>query len=216
MILGVLKNFYPLEFDMLKYIALDDMKTFNELALVSPEFTNHLLGYKIIDKNNDHYSFRIDAIKDYLLTKHKYEKALDSPKERFKEISERRNSIEPKLRKIVRNQLLAHFGKADASNTYLAILGEPRKSKYSGLSYNQLFDARDCEIYFEDIRKTIIKHYEIFKNIFGSNKDDFDQKMQVVNKFRSDAHAKDVTKEEMDVFRHCITYIETKIEEFIE
>ncbi|WP_202701932.1 AAA family ATPase [Flavobacterium sp. UGB4466] len=216
MILGVLKNFYPSEFDMLKYIALDDMKTFNELAIVSPEFTNHLLGYKIIDKNNDHYSFKIDAIKDYLLTKHKYEKALDSPKERYKEISERRNSIEPKLRKIARNQLLAHLGKADATVKYLAVLGDPRKTKYSGLSYSQLFNARDCEIYFEDIRKTIIKHYDIFKNIFGSNKDDFDHKMQVVNKFRSDAHAKDVTKEEMDVFRLCISYIETKIEEFID
>ncbi len=216
MILGVLKSFYPSEFDMLKYIALDDMKTFNELAELSPEFTNHLLGYKIIDKNNSHYSFKIDAIKDYLLTKHKYQKALDTPQERFREISERRNSLEPKLRKIVRNQLQASFGKAEATNHYLAILGEPRKSQYSCNSYNELFDAKICQIYFDDIRKTIIKHYEIFKNIFGSNKDDFDHKMQSINKYRSDAHAKDITKEEMDVFRLCMSYVECKIEEFNE
>ncbi|WP_428658160.1 hypothetical protein [Runella sp.] len=216
MILGVLKHFYPSEFDMLKYIALDDMKTFRELASMSPEFTNHLLGYRIIDKNNNHYSFKIDAIKDYLLTKHQYEKSLETPKERYREISERRNTIEPKLRKIVRNQLLGQYGKADATSKYLGILGEPRKSKYSGLSYSQLFDAKESEIYFEDIRKTIIKYYEVFKYIFGSNKDDFDYKMQIINKYRSDAHAKDVTKEEMDVFRLSISYIESKIEEFNE
>jgi hypothetical protein len=214
MILGVLKNFYPLEFDMLKYIALDDVKTFNELAESSPEFTNHLLGYKIIDKNNDHYSFKIDAIKDYLLAKHKYEKALETSQDRLREISERRNSLEPKLRKIVRNQLQASFGKSEATNKYLDILGEPRKTKNASLSYNQLFDAKECEIYFEDIRKTIIKYYDIFKHIFGNNKDDFDHKMQIVNKYRADAHAKEITKEEMDVFRLSISYIETKVDEF--
>lgn len=214
MILGVLKSFYPSEFDMLKYIALDDMKTFNELAELSPEFTNHLRGYKIIDKNNCHYSFKIDAIKDYLLTKHRYEKALDTPQERFKEISERRNTLEPKLRKIVKNQLQVQFGKSEATNKYLSILGEPRKSQYLSNSYNELFDAKTCQIYFEDIRKTIIKYYDHFKNIFGSNKEEFDHKMQSINKYRSDAHAKDITKEEMDVFRLCMAYIENKIEEF--
>ncbi len=214
MILGVLKNFYPLEFDMLKYIALDDLKTFDEFAAAFPEFTNHLIGYKIIDKNNAHYSFKIDAIKDYLLTKHKYEKVLESPQDRLREISERRNSIEHKLRKIARNQLLASFGKSDATIKYLDILGDPRKTKYKGIAYNQLFDTKECDVYFEDIRKIIIKNYDIFKHIFGSNRDDFDHKMQTVNKYRVDAHAKDITKEEMDVFRLCISFIEMKIEEF--
>lgn len=215
MILGVLKGFYPSEFDMLKYIALDNMKTFNELALLSPEFTNHLLGYKIIDKNNSTYSFKIEAIKEYLLVKHQYEKALDTPSERLKEISERRNYIEPKLRKIIRNQLLAQFGRSEATNKYLSILGDPRKSKYISYSYNDLFDTSLCEIYFEDIRKTLIKFYEIFKNIFGTNKDDVDYKLSMINKYRSDAHAKDITKDEMEVFRLSISYIESKINDFM-
>lgn len=216
MILGVLKGFYPSEFDMLKYIALDDMKTFDELAALSPEFTNHLLGYKVIDKNNSAYSFKIEAIKEYLLVKHKYEKALDTPTERIKEISERRNYIEPKLRKILRNQLLVAFGKQEATNKYLSILGDPRKSKYIGYSYNDLFDASLCEIYLEDIRKTIYKHYDFFKHILGTNKDDVDHKLTIINKYRSDAHAKSISKDEMDVFRLSISYIETKINEFLE
>ncbi len=214
MILGVLKDFYPYEFDMLKYIAIEDMTTFRQLAELSSEFTNHLIGYKIIDKSNNNYYFKIDAIKDYLLAKHKYEKALESPQERFIEISERRNDIEIKLRKIVRTILQANFGKSDATINYLNILGEPRKSKYYGISFNELFDPNICEVYFEDIRKSIIKYYELFKNIFGSNKEDFDFKMKQINKYRSDAHAKEISKEEMDMFRHSATFIQNKIKEF--
>lgn len=214
MIVGVLRDFYPHEFDMLKYIALDDLTTFNDLASFSPEFTNHLLGYKIIDRNNDFYSFKIEAIKEFLLTKHKYERALNTVGERFKEISERRNLLEPKLRKLVRNQLLSVQGKAVATQNYLNILGDPRKAKYSGLDYNELFDGRVAEIYLEDIRKTIYKYYDIFKHILGPNKDDINNKLGFINKYRSDAHAKDITKSEMDIFRVSITYLEEKIDDF--
>lgn len=216
MILNVLREYYKNEFDMLKYIALDDLDTFNELADMSPEFTNHLIGYKIIDKNDGHFSFKIEAVKEYLLAKHKYEKALDNSEERWKEISERRNRLEAKLRKIVKSQLLAVKGKATATSIYLNILGDPRKSKYVGYPFPNLFDASVCEVYFEDLRKTIIKYYDLFKYIFGSNKDDFDNKMKVINKYRSDAHAKDVTKEEMDVFRLSISFVEDKIAEFLD
>ncbi|GAA5032847.1 hypothetical protein GCM10011506_23010 [Marivirga lumbricoides] len=216
MILNVLKEYYQSEFDMLKYIALDDLDTFNELAELSPEFTNHLIGYKILDKINGSYSFRIEAVKDYLLNRHKYEKALDSSEDRRKEISERRNRIELKLRKIVRTQLLAVKGKSEATQIFLSVLGDPRKTSYQGLKYADLFDSNKSEIYFEDIRKIIIKYYEIFKNIFGSDKDDFNNKMTIINKYRSDAHAKKVTREEMEVFRISISYIEDKISDFLE
>jgi len=216
MILGVLKGFYPNEFDMLKYIALDDMVTFNELAELSPEFTNHLLGYKIIDRNGSAYSFKIDAIKDYLLTKHRYEKVLDTTGDRIKEISERRNLLEPKLRKLVRNQLMGHYGKAVATAHYLAILGDPRKSNYVGTNYNDLFDARVSDIYLEDVRKVIYKHYDLFKHILGGNKEDVNIKMQFINKYRSDAHAKEITKTEMEVFRNSIIYLESKLEDFLD
>ncbi len=216
MILNVLKQFYPDEFDMLKFIALDDHETFSQLAKISPEFTNHLLGYKIIDKNENNYSFKIEAVKDYLLTKHKYERALNNSAEMLSEISERRNVIEPKLRKIVRNTLLINLGKGTATTEFLAVLGEPRKSEHAGLAYSELFNGTSCNLYLEDLRKVIIKHYEYFKNIFGSNKDDVDSKLQVINKYRNDAHAKDLTKSEMEYFRVCITYIEKKIDDFVD
>lgn len=216
MIVGVLRDFYPSEFDMLKYIALDDMATFNEFAGMSHEFTNHLLGYKIIDKNNSNYSFKIDAIREFLLSKHRYERVLDNVPERLKEISERRNNFELKLRKLVRIQMQGQLGKAEATKKYLEILGEPRKSNYAGRDFGDLFDANKAEIYFEDLRKAIVKNYDQFKHILGRNKDDVNSKLEMVNKYRADAHAKAVSKEEMDVFRVSITYLEDKIAEVFE
>lgn len=216
MILSVLKQFYPYEFDMLKYIALDEIETFNKLADMSSEFTNHLLGYNIVDYCNNKYSFNIEAIKEYLTSAHKYEKSLATVEDRLKEISERRNYLETKLRKIVKIQLQSNFGKGDATFKFLDVLGEPRKTKYMGLGYNEMFSSNECELYFEDLRKVIIKYYDCFRNIFGTNKDDIDDKLKIINKYRADAHAKDVTKEQMDYFRVCITHIETKAFEFIE
>lgn len=216
MILSVLKQFYPNEFDMLKYIALDDITTFDGLAELSSEFTNHLIGYNIIDHCNDKYSFNIEAIKDYLTSQHKYEKALNNVEDRLKEISERRNYLELKLRKIVKIQLQSSYGKGEATNKFLDILGEPRKTKYRGISYNDIFIIPECELYFEDIRKTVIKNYDAFKNIFGPNKDDIDEKLKIINKYRADAHAKEITKDQMDYFRLCITTIEEKAFDFLE
>jgi len=51
MILSVLKEYYNDEFEMLKYLALGDIKTFDDLANLSKDYTNHLLGYGILDKN---------------------------------------------------------------------------------------------------------------------------------------------------------------------
>ncbi len=216
MILSVLKQYYPNEFDMLKYIALDDIETFNGLAELSNEFTSHLIGYNIVDYCNSKYSFNIEAIKDYLLSQHKYEKALNNVEDRIKEISERRNYLEPKLRKVVKTQLVSSFGKGEATKKFLDVLGEPRKTKYAGAGYNDLFNSSACELYFEDLRKIIVKHYDIFKNIFGANKDDIDEKLKIINKYRADAHAKTITKEEMDYFRVSITTIEEKTFDFIE
>ena len=36
---------------MLKYLARGDIDTFNELAEMSPLYTNHLIGYGIIEGN---------------------------------------------------------------------------------------------------------------------------------------------------------------------
>lgn len=214
MILNVLSEFYQDEYSMIEYLATGDLETFQDFANISNYYTNHLLGYGIIEKPGDTYNFKIEIVKEYLLSKNKHRKIHTTLGEMIKEISERRNVIEPKLRLIVRNQLRAVQGKAQAKESVLNIFGGNRKLELNKLSYEDLFNPNKSEIYFDDLRKIIVKHWDHFKNIFAKDKDDFDVKMQFINKYRADAHAKNVTKEEMAYFRLCMSELEKQIEDF--
>jgi hypothetical protein len=70
MILEILDKFYPDESTMLTSLAVGDLDFFYEFANESPEYTAHLLGYGIVEKNdNGEYDFKIDIIKRYLIEK---------------------------------------------------------------------------------------------------------------------------------------------------
>jgi hypothetical protein len=213
MILSVLKEYYNDEYEMLKFLALGDIDTFTDLAKCSKEYTNHLLGYGILDRNMNNFTFKIESVKLFLAEANKYKKLNLSQQEMLAEISERRNSIEPKLRDIVRKGLRQHYGEGEAKKKVLDIFGEPRKSKYSAYSYKDIFDSRKSDIYFEDVRKIIEKEWSVFENLFGRDKESFSAAMKAVNKSRADAHAKSITKEEMYYSRVCMTRLENYISE---
>ncbi len=175
MVLDVLERNYPDEYEMLKQLALGDIDFFHTLAENSPEYTNHLIGYGIIEKNQrGQYDFRIDAINKYLLKKNKFKKMKLTKEEKISEISERRNLIEPKIRKIIKSQLLAQLGQNKAKANVLKIYAEPRSKKYQAISYKDLFDPNICEIYFRDLTNIISKEWPTFKNIFGKDLSDFE------------------------------------------
>jgi len=215
MILDVLKKFYSDEYKMLKFLALDDYDNFAKYEKISPTYTNHLLGYGIIDKWDEGYSFKIESVKDYLSEKHWYEKLELSQEEMLAEISKRRNDLEPKLRLIVRNQLLSNLGKEQASQIVLGIMGGWRKIRYNDISYNDLFNSSLSDIYFDDLRKIIIKKWDIFKNIFEIDKTELDSKLTAINKYRYDAHAKPITRNQMAYFRASISSIEEITDNFL-
>ena len=77
-----------------------------------------------------------------------------------------------------------------------------------------MFDGGKTELYLDDIRKIIIKHWGCFENIFAT-KQDFDAKMQAINKLRADAHAKEISPNDMDYFRASITSIENQVADFL-
>lgn len=101
MVINVLHEYYPDEYEMLTMLAIGNKQQFQEFATI-PEYTSHLLGYNILDKNNNVYTFKIETLKNYLENKNRYSKIHLTKQEKLKEISERRNTIEPKLRKILR------------------------------------------------------------------------------------------------------------------
>lgn len=216
MVINVLKEYYDVEYEMLSLLSAGDEKQFKEFAAASKEFTSHLIGYNILDHNNDDFTFKIEAIKNYLRDKNKYRKIGQTQQEKRKEISERRNVIEPKLRTIIRTVLLAKLGENDAKKAVLEIMGGERERKYYSFSLKDVLNPNKSEIYFEDLRKVIHKHWQDFQNIFGKDLASFDTYMNNINKYRADAHAKDISDEEMSEFRVSATKIEKYLADYLD
>lgn len=215
MILEVLVKFYGDEYEMLKYLARGDFRTFEELSQMSPLYTNHLLGYGIVRKHDSTYSFGIEAVHDYLAEQQKYKKLDQKPNEMLEEISERRNFVEPRIRHIVRLQMLAIHGRVTAGERILKVLGSRRSALCTSFSYDELFDPDKSKLLFDDLRKIIRRNWDCFKNIFGDDIDEFDTHMKAINKYRADAHAKQLNSSEMAYFRVCISAIEKQVEDFL-
>lgn len=214
MILDVLSSHYPEEYDMLNYLANEDYTAFQEFAEMHPAFTAHLIGYGLINKYDNGYCFKIDAVKKFLLMKNKYSKALKSSEERWREISERRNAVERKLRKAVMLGMKIYFGETEAKDKVLQVFGGRRLANLSGLAYVELFDPTKSEIYFKDLGKIISKNWDVFKNTFSQTKSDMFNRLEFINTSRGDAHAGDISEEQFLYFRLCMKAIEDDVNDW--
>lgn len=131
--------------------------------------------------------------------------------EKWAEISERRNRLEPRLRTIVRMQLRAQYG-SGAKQKVLDSMRPDRRIIYQNLQYNELFDPKKCEIYFSQLGKLIDDHWNTcFKNIFSKNKNTIKAFFTLINALRLECHAAPVTDEEMQNFRGIITQLEKEV-----
>ncbi len=213
MILSVLREYFNDEFEMLKMLSRGDLETFREFAELSPLYTNHLLGYGVLQEVEQRFDFRIEIIHRHLQAKEKYKKLNMTTEEKRAEISERRNDMEQKLRKLCRMQLLAQLGEASARDSVLSTLAS-RAMRCSGFSYIDLFDGNKTRILFSDIPKLISKHWDCFSNVLGRNKERVTGDLLIVNELRVDAHAKEITDEEMAVFRVSADRLEGSISAF--
>ena len=210
MILHILKKHYSIEYEMLKILALEDFKNFEELSKMQSSLTKHLLAYQIIDKNDDRFFFKIEAVKHYLSSQNRFEKKLSSDQERYEEISERRNKLEKALRSIVRTVLLISHGEADAKQIVIGIIR--KKNIYSTYSLKDIFDPNKTELYFNDLKNIISSSWSDFERVFPMSKADFERNMTIINHHRADCHAKSISDDEFNEFRIAIK----KIEDFVE
>ncbi|MBW4428789.1 MAG: hypothetical protein KME50_31285 [Nostoc desertorum CM1-VF14] len=213
MMLDVLLEFYPDEYIMLESLAIGDISFFKSFANESPEYTAHLKGYGIISQNLDNYDFKIDIAKQYLENKNKYKKLHLTNEEMLQEISQRRNSLEPKLRNIIRMQLSGRYGQSKAKEIVLSIIKNSKK-EYDNLPYKDLFDPDQVNIYFDKLKQIVNKEWSIFEHIFD-NKNQFDSNMTIVNDNRADAHAKEITTSKMIIFRESIGWLEEHVDKFL-
>ena len=210
-ILKVLEDYYPEENAFLEKLALGEL---NERDKYDPQILTHLLGYGIVESNQGVLGFKVEVLKNYLSRKYRYKRKNITNEEKWTEISERRNRLELKLRKIVKMQLKAKYG-PNAKQKVLDSMRSNLKVKYQSFQYNDLFDPNKCEIYFSQLGNLIEKHWDdCFKNLFGKNKQAIKAYFTIINQLRKDCHASIVSDWEMDNFRGSITSLERIVDDY--
>lgn len=212
MILGVLKEHYPEEYDILLLLAHNDTNSFDNEIKRKHNALSHLTGYGILGTENGKYYFIIESMKNYLIENNKYNKKETTIEHKWAEVSERRNTAERELRVIIKRVLRIIAGEALAKDTVLDILGHKRKDEYTNKSLDEIFNPNLSTIYFEDLRKIISKEWSSFENVFTNSKKETFESMGFINKYRVEAHAKEMSDDEFYLFRINMSKIEKDIE----
>ncbi|MBN1856329.1 MAG: ATP-binding protein [Dehalococcoidia bacterium] len=214
MILEVLRQYYPDEYLMLEYLARGDTAVFSDYAANHPSYTTHLLGYGVLQKSDGGYSFRIEAVRNYLYSLKRYEKLQLTASEAWHEVSERRNALEVKLRRVVRLLMLAKYGPEQALIQIKTSL--PPKTKIDdSVTLSTLLNDTESPLHFSDLRRIVLDNWGVFLNVFGSDKNGFDTRMRTVNSQRIDAHAKGIDPPTMTYFRLCISGLEKQVGDYL-
>ena len=217
MILQVLKDWYPDEYDMLTFLAQNDENTFNQFAHDHARYTKHLIGYGLIQQSENGFSFSIESIKYYLQTEHKFERLNLTEEEKVSEISSRRNALEKKLRTIVKNTLKLSLGKKKAGEKVLASIPESRRKTLGTNDIEILLSQDSSPLYFLDITNIINREWESFKNVFEMDKNKFLVMMKDINECgRPDAHAKFVKEDDFEQLRLYFKKMESILSEWID
>lgn len=216
MILQVLSEWYPDEYQMLVWLAVGDNHNFNECSQET-EYIKHLKSYRVIgeDPISHQFYFKIEALKNYLASKNKYQRPLLTDEDREKEILERRSSIERKLRKLLKRQLKSSFGEDRAKEEMIRVIYGPHEIGHkSNQPYVDFFDSSKHELYLKTLFDVISRNYEIFQNLFNASKEEFDSKSKLLNKYRrTDAHSKKISDSDFQTFRGIALWFEDILSE---
>ncbi|MCQ4697992.1 cold shock domain-containing protein [Paeniclostridium sordellii] len=211
-ILFVLESWYPNEFEILKDIALENKENYiesikkNELSII------HLLGYGIIEKSGkNNYYIEIEAIKKYM-NNHFRKEFIPNDQEEFRAvISERRNNIEIRLRRFVRQGLSFKYGRDGISQIIEKHIKTSINSVLERRNDGNLFNA----LYFSELKNIIFGEYAVFKNSITIEKSIFMKSMNEINKYRHvDAHAGEITRKEYSNLHIYFNNIEEILEDF--
>ena len=214
MILQVLKQFYPDEFEMLKLLARKDYDSFNYFVMADRSMINHLEGYGLISENDGMFDFKIDAIKDYIIRNDADHIELKTAEEKWNHLCSRRNNIEIELRKLVKTIIKIAYKNENSAKEYVISKIFNKEKKYANKTYAQLFDSHQCNIYLSSLTKLITSNWDYFSDYFGKQ-DVFLLNMNILNtEGRFDAHATIPDEIEIAAVDNAIHYLQKSIQRY--
>lgn len=215
MILQVLMDWYPDEYEMITFLAQGDYESFNVFANEHSSYTKHLVGYGLLQQSPDGFTFNIESIKDFLNAKTKYQRINLSSEEKLEEISNRRNKIEKGLRIILKNALKQSFGRKKAGKKALSAIPTSRREAIGSSDIDIILNKDNSLFYFYDLKNLISREWETFKNIFDMEKNKILVIMDDINSCgRPDAHAKCVNNDDFTQLRLYFKKLEDIIDDW--
>lgn len=214
-ILGVLENYYPEEFQLLKKLALDGRASFSQEIANREKVIQHLCGYRLIEKEDGEYFIRIKSIEDYLRDKYIYDMTLDSQSDKRLRLNIRREKLEALLRDIIFHNSQIKYGKKATEKLCEILFGTGKSnSQKEQMSGKKLKDAME-ELYFSQLKIIILKDWKDYQSIFG-DRIKFEQFFDIVNQARnSSAHPRVVDEEDEALFNIAFQYFEKRLQEYL-
>jgi hypothetical protein len=189
-ILNSLRSFYPDEYNMLEYLALDEKDTFADLAAYSPAFVEHLIGYGIVIRRGDDHEFSFNAVAGAV--KANLTTVKDSTlEEKRQEVGRRRNTLEEEIRSFLYRSAV-RLSDETWSQRLSDCLSKNRLSELGVLSRRTAFSKTKSPLYFTELLKFVEVSNEFDKNTIPTLSQVLSS-MHLVNKNRIDAHAGDIT-----------------------
>ena len=216
MILAVLTQFYPDEYEMLRFLAINDKQNFYYFVNLDPAMVSHLIGYGIIAKSGEDYDFKIDAIKEYIIRLNNDHIKPTTASEKWKSLCEQRNHIEVRLRRVVRNVVRTSCkNEAEAKEFIVKKVFASDKKLYAH-RYNDLFDPKKVNIYLKNLGDIIIARWDYFTDYFGKQEIFINYMNILNNEGRFDAHSKEPEDSEIGAVDNAVRYMDDAIKKYEE
>lgn len=209
MMLDVLKECYPDEYEMITYLANEDIELFEEFALENKNYISHLINYGLVQKGENGYCFNLEILSNHLKNIHKNKKINMTNEDKLDEISRRRNKIESKLRLSIKMSLKTSLGVKKAKEQVLASIPQDRREKYINFDLNEILHKYKSPLFLLDIINIINKNWNELSNTYEIEKDKFIMMLKEINTIgRPEAHAKEISNEDFTELRIYFNKIE--------
>jgi hypothetical protein len=209
-VVGLLQEEYEDEFEMLKFLGHGDSEAFNSLAIDDPRLLEHLKGYGLVTEGVNAHYFSIGIVERYF-SREDRPPTLMTQSARKAEISNRRNDLEIALRKYILQIGKFAFSKNKRRECLLSKLTDDRRKQIEQFKLEEIFTGGQSPLFFNELASIILGHWTVFENSTEVRKTDFEYHMSIVNGFRVDAHAKDITDSDFETLRVSLRALEKAI-----
>jgi hypothetical protein len=214
MMVHVLRDWYPDEYEMLRFLAEGDMDSFNVFSSDHANYTRHLIGYGLIQKSEHGYSFNLESLAKILRSKHKHERLHLTQEEKLQEISSRRVSLEKRLRTTLKTALRVTNGLKKATASVLAAVPEARRTTLQTLDLNALLDKDKSPLFLLELVSIVKREWASLDNLFTIDKTKFTLMLEEINSTgRPEAHAKSISEDDFTQLRLYFKKIEEQLDE---